>query len=164
MGPRLYAYASRQVGKSRADDLVADTLVIALRRMSSVPASEAEAFVWLVATARRVAANQRRRRMTEQRHWQQAVRDFWQSDTSQSVEAAVTEREQSLAALAALSETDRELLLLVAWEGLTPQDAAGVLGISGNAFAVRLHRSRQRLMKALDAGWTDRTTTTEATP
>lgn len=52
-------------------------------------------------------------------------------------------------ALHALSETEREALLLVAWEDLTPSLAAASLGISAAAFRVRLHRARRRLIKAL---------------
>jgi RNA polymerase sigma-70 factor, ECF subfamily len=71
------------------------------------------------------------------------VRDGWH--TTASAEEAVAEREESLAALAALSAADRELVLLVAWDGLTAEQAAEVLGISRNALAVRLHRARRRL-------------------
>lgn len=62
-------------------------------------------------------------------------------------------------ALAELGERDRELLLLIAWEGLEPAEAAKVLGCSRNALAVRLHRARKRLAAALaraDFGVSDR--------
>ena len=48
-------------------------------------------------------------------------------------------------AFARLSEDDRETLLLVGWDGLTPQQAAEVLGCTANAFAARLSRARRRL-------------------
>ena len=54
-------------------------------------------------------------------------------------------------ALASLSERDREALLLTAWEGLTTDQAAAVLGCSPQAFRVRAHRARQRLMDAMRA-------------
>jgi RNA polymerase sigma-70 factor, ECF subfamily len=47
--------------------------------------------------------------------------------------------------LARLRPDDREVLMLVAWEGLDPSRAAAVLGITPTAFAVRLHRARRRL-------------------
>ncbi len=53
------------------------------------------------------------------------------------------------AALAVLSERDREALRLVAWEGLDPERAARAAGCSRGAFAVRLHRARRRLEAAL---------------
>lgn len=67
-------------------------------------------------------------------------------------------------ALAALSEGDREVLLLIAWEDLAPARAAQVLGIGANTFAVRLYRARRRLRHALAATSNDpnqRSTATE---
>ncbi len=54
-----------------------------------------------------------------------------------------------LAGLRALTSRDREALLLVAWEDLSPSLAAKSLGISPTAFRVRLHRARRRLQVAL---------------
>ncbi len=82
-----------------------------------------------------------------ERHWHEAVRDAWHNSVASSPEDSVAERERCLAALADLSDTDREALLLIAWEGLTADQAAQVLGISRNAFGVRLHRARQRLLQ-----------------
>jgi RNA polymerase sigma factor (sigma-70 family) len=54
-------------------------------------------------------------------------------------------------ALDCLSDRDRELLLLVAWEQLTPADAGAVLGLSSTAARTRLHRARARAQAALQA-------------
>jgi RNA polymerase sigma-70 factor (ECF subfamily) len=54
-------------------------------------------------------------------------------------------------ALLSLSPADREALLLIAWEELTPAEAAASLGITATAFRVRLHRARRRCQAALDA-------------
>jgi RNA polymerase sigma-70 factor (ECF subfamily) len=54
-----------------------------------------------------------------------------------------------LGALARLSDRDREILLLVAWEDLDPASAASALGCSRATFAVRLHRARRRLGTAI---------------
>jgi DNA-directed RNA polymerase specialized sigma24 family protein len=50
-----------------------------------------------------------------------------------------------------LSDVEREALLLIAWEGLTPSQAARVVGCSGATFRVRLHRARRRLERVLSA-------------
>lgn len=142
--PRLRAYARRHVDAAEADDLVADAFVVALRRPDAVPADDREAWPWLVGTVRRLAANQRRRRDTRERYWAEVLREHWR-DAAGSPEEAYAEREECLAALAALSDVDRELVLLIAWDGLTPAQAAEVLGIRANACAVRLHRVRRRL-------------------
>lgn len=56
-----------------------------------------------------------------------------------------TERMAALEALAALPEQQREVLLLVAWDGLTPDEAASALGIRPGTFRVRAHRARAAL-------------------
>jgi RNA polymerase sigma-70 factor (ECF subfamily) len=64
--------------------------------------------------------------------------------------------------LSTLPDDDRELLTLVAWEGLTPAQAAGVLGLTPGATRVRLHRARTRLRAALaDPALTDPALTEE---
>lgn len=54
-------------------------------------------------------------------------------------------------AFARLSDGERETLRLIAWDGLSTEDAAKVVGITPGAFRVRLHRARQALEKHLDA-------------
>jgi RNA polymerase sigma-70 factor (ECF subfamily) len=46
-------------------------------------------------------------------------------------------------------EGDREILMLTAWEGLTPREIAAVMGISANVVRVRLHRARRRVEQRL---------------
>jgi RNA polymerase sigma-70 factor (ECF subfamily) len=62
------------------------------------------------------------------------------------------DRDEVLAAFASLGERDREVLRLVAWDGLVAAEAADVLGVTRLAFAVRLHRARRRLQRALESG------------
>jgi len=50
--------------------------------------------------------------------------------------------------LAELTDVEREAVLLVAWDGLVPADAARVAGCSRNAFDARLHRARRRLERS----------------
>ncbi len=59
-------------------------------------------------------------------------------------------------ALDQLSESDREVLLLIAWEELSPTQAAAVLGIKAATVRVRLHRARRRLARALVRGGSER--------
>ena len=55
------------------------------------------------------------------------------------------------AALGGLPEVDREMLLLIAWEQLTPTEAAAVVGIPAATARTRLHRARSRMRTALEA-------------
>jgi RNA polymerase sigma-70 factor (ECF subfamily) len=68
-----------------------------------------------------------------------------------SSDEAVATRLDVLRALATLPEKDREVLILTAWEELTPHEAAAVVGVTPAAIRVRLHRARKRLRSALDA-------------
>ena len=63
-----------------------------------------------------------------------------------------------LDALARLSDADRELLLLIAWDGLSPAEAATVLAIKPATARVRLLRARRRLTQALSRERSDPTT------
>lgn len=56
---------------------------------------------------------------------------------------AVGERNLIVAALRSLKEPDREALLLTAWEGLNPGEAAAALNCSARTFSVRLHRAKE---------------------
>jgi RNA polymerase sigma-70 factor, ECF subfamily len=137
----LRAYARRRVAKGAADDVVSDVFVVAWRRLEEVPD---DALPWLLACAQRIIANQRR---TIRR--QAALLERLTHERACSAHAH--ERTDSVLgeALAALSEGDREVLMLVAWEGLEPERAAVVVGCSRRAFAMRLHRARRRLADAM---------------
>jgi RNA polymerase sigma-70 factor (ECF subfamily) len=62
---------------------------------------------------------------------------------------ALITRERALSALGRLTEVQREVLLLIAWDGLSQREAAAALGCSRGAVALRVHRARKRLERAL---------------
>ena len=65
--------------------------------------------------------------------------------------AARSETERRIeVALAGLSRSDREAVLLVAVEGFAPSEAAAIVGLPGTAFRKRLQRARQRLAAEMD--------------
>ncbi len=128
-----------------AEDAVADVFLIAWRRFDEVPAGD-HARPWLYATARRVLANQartntRRHRLNEKLRARPLPNE---ADDDPRV-GRVHE------ALAVLAPHDRELLLLVEWEGLTPGEVAAVLHRPPVAVRVRLHRARARFRAAYEA-------------
>lgn len=135
------AYALRRIDSSTADDIVSEVFVVAFRRLDEIPD---EPLPWLLATARRVLANHRRaagRREALTVQLAALHASVWRDE-------GVGEPEL-LGALARLSERDREVLLLVAWEDLDPASAAAALRCSKATFAVRLHRARRRLVAAV---------------
>jgi len=134
-------YAARR-GSSDPEAIAAETMAIAWRRLDRVPVDDPRP--WLFVTARNLLMAERRRSSRRS----QADRALARPDAVPAVESAdpaVTR------ALRALPERDREALLLVAWEDLTPARAAEALGIAPVAFRVRLLRARRRFARSLAA-------------
>ena len=136
------AYAMRRTDPAGADDTVMEVFVIACRRLDQMPA---DALPWLLACARRVLANQRRGAER-----QRALAARLETRTSPTAPDREPGGQSLMRALAELSERDREVLLLIAWEGLEPVRAAAALECSRATLAVRLHRARRRLAAALE--------------
>lgn len=145
--PRVYSYAVSRAGRQIADEVVSDVFLIAWRRLGEVPD---HALPWLLVVARNVIANEVR--ATARRESLAAELRSWHSGTAPDIADQVAERQAVLRALTALSDDDRELLTLVAWHGLSPRDAAQVIGCSTATYFVRLHRARRRLERAVSAG------------
>ena len=128
-----------------AADVIAETFLTAWRRLDAVPPGDG-ARLWLYGVARRVLANHRRgeRRRT-------AANDRLRAQLTAGYEPPLYTGElaEVAAAFRTLPEPDRELLALVAWEGLDPGQVAAVLGCSRNAARIRLHRARRRLASAI---------------
>jgi RNA polymerase sigma factor (sigma-70 family) len=146
----VLAYALRRVDDpADAADVLAETFLVAWRRVDEVPAG-AGAKPWLLAVARRVLSNQRRgaRRRV-------GLADRLARELSGYRSAVPTESDLLVRrALAGLSEGDREVLLLSAWEGLTPAEISAVVGVPAVNVRSRLHRARRRLRSELEAlGW-----------
>lgn len=142
----LFGYVVRRAPFASAEDVLAETFLVAWRRADRVPV---DALPWLLAVARRVLANQHRgdrRRdalISRLRTGSTDAIARWELPSTLDPELA--------GALASLSEREREALLLVAWEGLDAERAARAAGCSQAAFRVRLHRARRRVAARLDA-------------
>jgi RNA polymerase sigma-70 factor (ECF subfamily) len=141
-GPRVMAYALRHLDSDTAQDVVSETFLVAWRRLASVPD---DPLPWLLVVARNTIANLRRSGHRQARLVGELERFRKVAEPAAAAEVLATERAAVLARLAALSSKEREALLLVAWDGLTPDQAAKVAGCSLPAFHVRLFRARRRL-------------------
>lgn len=137
----LVGYARRRTANPEdAADVVADTFLVAWRRMSVIPPGD-EAVPWLYGVARNVINNQRR----GARRRDQLARRLQNEPQPLSVEETeAVETSATTAALSRLSAVDREVLCLQAWEGLTASELAVALGCSNTAARVRLMRARRR--------------------
>lgn len=145
-GP-LQRYAARRVAPAAVEDVVAETLTVVWRRLDDVPEDEL-ALAWCFGVARRCLANQRRGDQRRGRLGDRLRREPAAAAVASDADPANDDSDLG-AALAELSNDDRELIRLWAWEELAPREIAVVLGLSANAVSVRLHRARQRLGESL---------------
>ncbi len=145
VGPILGYLLRRTENPHDAADVLAETFLTAWRRLDDVPPGD-EARLWLYGVARRVLANYHRgeRRRT-------AANDRLRAQLAAGYQPPryPGELAEIAAAFRGLPEPDRELLALVAWEGLDHGQVAAVLGCSRNAVRIRLHRARRRFADAL---------------
>lgn len=138
----VHRYLARRVASSDVEDLAADVLTVAWRRRADVPAG-AE-LPWLYRTAGYVVSNHRRK-----------GRPVPVADVPEEVDAddpalRAVRDETVRGVLAGLSPRDREVLLLHAWEGLTGDALAAVLGVGRGGADAALSRARSRLRAAFD--------------
>jgi RNA polymerase sigma factor (sigma-70 family) len=139
----LCAYFARRVGRGEVEDLVAETFVVAWRKL---PRRIEHPLPWLYAVAGKVLANHRRKAARRD-----GVDIGDRLAGTAPADPAETLSDHHLAqAFAQLSERDREAIRLVAWEGLSLADAARAARCGAPAFAVRLSRARRRLQGLLE--------------
>ncbi|MCX5122016.1 sigma-70 family RNA polymerase sigma factor [Micromonospora sp. NBC_00362] len=146
---RIVRYSLRRLyDGDAAAEVAQEVFIIAWRRRMQVPP---ECLPWLYAVARRVLANTRREGRT-------APQVTFLADVSGGGGQAVAMVQDSLvavagvrAALATLPDIDQEILRLIGWEELSLGEAATVLCCTRATAAVRLHRARKRLTKAMNA-------------
>ncbi|MEV4756439.1 sigma-70 family RNA polymerase sigma factor [Micromonospora sp. NPDC049559] len=139
----LLGYALRRCDRPEdAADVVAETFLVAWRRLDVVPVDQARA--WLFGVARNAMANQHR---ADRRRTNLAARLRSELAQAEVVRADVPDEVRD--AFRELPEADRELLRLVAWEGLSTDELTVALDCSANAVRIRLHRARRRFADAL---------------
>lgn len=147
----ILAYAARRTTSAHdAAYVMAETFAIAWRKIDDVPEGD-NARPWLYGVARGVLANHHRSNRRRHRLSERVT-----SQLAAAVELSVTQIDTSVdpavnVALSSLDEPDRELLMLLAWDDLSRDEAAQVLGCNTATLRVRLHRARWRFRAALEA-------------
>ncbi|MFZ4434728.1 MAG: RNA polymerase sigma factor [Microthrixaceae bacterium] len=150
----LLAFAARRCNSlPDAADVVAETMLVAWRRIARVP-PEPETRLWLFAVARNVISNQRRghrrrvrlgERLREQLHEQSHELDIVDDDVTRAVHAA----------LRRLKPIEREVMLLTVGEQLTPTEIAAVVQLNASTVRTHLQRARTKLRSNLADGDSD---------
>ncbi len=153
----ITAYAVRRCANSEeVSDLVAETFMTALAAASRYRPETPTALPWLFGIARRVLYRHRRKAAGLTRLQVKASYAYprYQGSEEDAIANAIDAARRQPAieeALAALPKGEREVLELVAYDGLTPSEAAAALNVTANAARLRLSRARRRMREALGA-------------
>lgn len=149
----IHRYVTRRLGGALADDVVADTFLIAFRGRARYDQARRAAEPWLYGIASNVVAKHRRSEVRLYRAYLRTGIDPVAEPYSDRVEARVLAAEfrRPLAkALARLSARDRDVLLLIAWADLSYDQVSQALDIPVGTVRSRLHRARRKVRSALD--------------
>jgi RNA polymerase sigma-70 factor, ECF subfamily len=144
----LRCFIRRRVEADAVEDVLADTFAVAWRRLPRELADDP--LPWLYGVAARVIANHRRGMRRRARLVTRLISHHGDHRAPEPSELVVGDP-QLARAFAALSTLDQEAIRLVAWEGLTHEQAGRAAGCSAATFAVRFSRARTRLAAALEA-------------
>lgn len=143
---RVYGYARLRSAPDMAEEVVADTFLTAWRLRDRIPD---DPLPWLLVIARNALSNRHR---SAARSTRLAVRTAAVEQLAAPASAAedtVVDRQSLLAAVALLTDEEREALVLTAWDGLSNADAARVAGCAPRTLTRRLRRARHHLNRAL---------------
>lgn len=151
----IHAYAGRRLGPEHADDVTAETFLVAFRKRHRYDMSRPDARPWLYGIAGNVISGHRRSEVRRLRALARAPRDaeergFHEEERGAERASAAVLRPALAAALAGLSAAERDLLLLIAWADLSYEEAAEALRIPIGTVRSRLHRIRGKLRRHLD--------------
>jgi RNA polymerase sigma factor (sigma-70 family) len=150
--PEMHRYVTRRLGVSTADDVVAETFLLAFRGRKRYDVTRADARPWLYGIASNLIGKHRRGEKRLYRALARAGVDRVAESYADRVDARVTAegvQREVADALGGLSAGDRDVLLLVAWADLTYEGVADALGIPVGTVRSRLHRARRKVREAL---------------
>lgn len=144
----LLAYVMRRAATPQdAADIIAETYLVAWQGLDKLPDGD-RARLWLFGVARNLLLKSARQHRVRDALSERLGRELRALSDSQppSSDPRLLQLQTALDALQAL---DREILMLTAWEQLSPREIATVLNTSANTVRVRLHRARTRLSRQL---------------
>lgn len=149
----IHRYAAGRLGTQLADDLAAETFLVAFRRRATFDRDRGAVRPWLYGIATNLLADHRRsetrRLQAFQRAPADAETDGGHEDRVTARVSAAHARERLAAALGRLPDGDREVLLLAAFSDLSYVEIAQTLDIPFGTVGSRLNRVRRKLRAAL---------------
>jgi RNA polymerase sigma factor (sigma-70 family) len=163
--PHVQRYVVRRLGQDAADDIVAETFLLAFRQRDSYDQTRADARPWLYGIATNLIGRHRRAAVRMYRALARTGADPVMEPFTDRVDdrvSASTASRRLAAALARLPEEFRDTLLLVAWGDLSYAEVATALGVPVGTVRSRVSRARSKLRRTL--GGTDPATSDEESP
>ena len=145
-------YLARRVGSQPAEDLTGETFLIAFSRREDYDLAHQNALPWLYGIASNLVRERRRAEVRQLRALARTGVDDVLADHAEFVSAKVTAQASTrvlAGALARLTAGERDVLLLMAWAGLSYDELATALGIPLGTVRSRLHRARTKVRAAL---------------
>jgi RNA polymerase sigma-70 factor (ECF subfamily) len=149
----IYRYVASRLGAQTAEDVAAETFLVAFDRRATFDPGRGDLRIWLFGIATNLVARHRRK---EARHYRALAR----LDVTSTVEGHENRVVATMAAkrllpdlaasLSRLSKGERDVLLLVALGQLTYEEVAAALGISPGTVGSRLTRARKKLNSVLN--------------
>ena len=133
-------YIYRRTAQEHVEDLTAETFATAWRKRDDIPTGFE--LQWLYKTAGFLVANQNRKKSAL------LLEEFPEIAHDSDPAMLVIEDHSLREAFYKLSEKDRTVLVLAAWEGQSTEQIAAILNVSSNAAAVALSRARARFSKS----------------
>jgi RNA polymerase sigma-70 factor, ECF subfamily len=144
----VLAYCVRRIGYAEGEDAAAEVFAVASRRVDDIDWKTVRP--WLYGVARGVLANRYRSSHRLHRVTRRVTGlAIAPTDSPDEVVIRNAEARETLSALLRLRPSDREILMLYAWEELGAQDIAQSLGISVDAAKKRLERAKKRFAQVL---------------
>jgi RNA polymerase sigma factor (sigma-70 family) len=154
---QIHGYVAARLGSAAADDLAAETFLVAFRKRAAFDPVRGQVRPWLFGIATNLVAKHRRdeaRRyaaLARMPPFQQPGHDAGHEDRILARVSAQRLAGRLAAALRGLADGDRDVLLLVAVAQLSYQEAAAALDIPTGTVASRLSRARATVREALGA-------------
>jgi RNA polymerase sigma factor (sigma-70 family) len=148
----IMRYVARRLGQDAAEDVVAETFLVAFDRRPRYDVSRPDARPWLYGIAANLIRRHRRSEVRTLRALARGGVDPIIEPFTDAVENRVhaDSRSRALAgAIAGLPAAQREVLLLVTWAGLTYDEVAEALGVPAGTVRSRMNRIRRKLRDAL---------------
>ncbi|MFC0861299.1 RNA polymerase sigma factor [Sphaerimonospora cavernae] len=149
----IHAYVGRRLGPEHADDMTAETFLLAFRKRHRYDPARPDARPWLYGIASKLISGHRRSEMRRLKAFARIANrggEPYEEERTTERASAAAMRPALAAALSRLSAAERELLLLIAWADLTYEEAAEALGIPIGTVRSRLHRIRAKLRRHLN--------------